>query len=165
MVVTAIDPGYEQSAVLWLDLEQRALIGFQTARNADILAGLDSSLGTSPLVLEQIESFGKPVGREVFETVFWAGRFYQAWDRHHADYVYLLSRRLVKTHLCRSASSTDAHVRQALLDRFGPGKAKAVGLKRCPGPLYRLSADGWSALALAVVWTERECRDKVWWKP
>lgn len=163
MIVTAVDPGYQQSAILWLDLQQRVLTGFQTSSNEDIVATLENSLGTDPLVIEQIESFGKPVGREVFDTVFWAGRFYQAWNGHHIDRAVLLSRRTVKTHLCRSASANDAHVRQALLDRFGPGKARAVGLKRTPGPLYGLSADGWAALALAVVWTERERPDRVWW--
>ena len=146
--------------ILWMDLQQRVLTGFQTASNDEILRRLAASFGTDPLVIEQIESFGKPVGREVFETVFWSGRFFEGY---RGGPVTMLSRRTVKTHLCRSASANDAHVRQALLDRFGPGKARAVGLKRTPGPLYGLSADGWSALALAVVWTERQRPESVWW--
>jgi hypothetical protein len=37
----------------------------------------------------------------------------------------------------------------ALLDRFG-GKSQAVGLKAHKGPLYGISRDVWSALAIAL---------------
>ena len=48
----------------------------------------------------------------------------------------------------------DANIRQALIDRYGPGKDRAIGRKLSPGPLYGLSGDCWSALAVAVTTTE-----------
>jgi len=56
----------------------------------------------------------------------------------------------VKLHLTQTRRAKDANIRQALIDRYGPGKALAVGLKATPGPLYGLTGDCWSALAVAV---------------
>jgi hypothetical protein len=99
--------------------------------------------------IEEIASYGMPVGREVFQTVFWAGRFAQAWSP--APFV-LLPRRAVKLALCGSSRATDATIRQALIDRYGPGREKAIGSKKAPGPLYGLKKDLWSALALGVTY-------------
>jgi len=54
----------------------------------------------------------------------------------------------VKLHLCGSARAKDTNIRQALIDRYG-GSA-AIGKKAAPGPLYGVSKDVWSALAVAV---------------
>ena len=94
-----------------------------------------------------------PVGREVFDTVFWSGRFAQAWGASFA----LLPRREVKLHLCHSAKATDATIRQALLDQFG-GKERAIGTKKTPGPLYGIHKDLWSCLALAVTYAAHVSR-------
>ena len=88
-----------------------------------------------------------PVGREVFETVYWIGRFAQAAQPVEHT---LVSRGAVKMHLCGSKRAKDSNIRQALIDRFG-GSA-AIGRKADPGPLYGISGDVWSALAVAVTW-------------
>jgi len=161
--ILAVDPGFTQSAALRFDGVRP--LAWEILPNDDLLHKLRAwwpgTMTAEPpgqhplralLVLEQIESFGMPVGREVFETVFWAGQFAEAWP---GDW-HLLTRRAVKLHLCRTNTATEAHVRQALLDRFGPGKGRAIGLKVAPGPLYGLKADAWSALALAVTaWDQR----------
>jgi hypothetical protein len=59
----------------------------------------------------------------------------------------------VKLHLCGSSRAKDPNVRTALLDRFGGAGAK--GTKAAPGPLYGIAADLWSALAIAVTWTDQ----------
>ena len=91
-----------------------------------------------------------PVGVEIFQTVFWSGRFAQAWPGTWS----LLPRRAVKLALCHSARATDATVRQALIDRYGPGRQQAIGTKKAPGPLYGITADCWQALALAIAYEE-----------
>jgi len=63
-----------------------------------------------------------------------------------------ISRRAVKLHLCGSARAKDANIRQALIDRYG-GSA-AIGRKAAPGPLYGVSKDVWSALAIAVTYQQ-----------
>src|SRR5678809_428964 len=87
--------------------------------------------------IEMIASYGMAVGREVFETCLWIGRFVQAARGEHT----LVYRRDVKMHLCGNNAARDSNIRQALIDRFGPGKDKAIGRKALPGPLYGVSAD------------------------
>ena len=62
----------------------------------------------------------------------------------------MVYRHEVKLHLCGSARAKDANVRQALIDRFGPGKELAIGRKAAPGPLYGMTGDCWAALGVAV---------------
>jgi hypothetical protein len=166
MRIYAIDPGYQRSAMVCLDdtliLGGCALpvCGTWLEENEAILALLNGERKVIPpwncaLVIEQIESFGMPVGREVFETVFWAGRFVGAWQERKGDRWALLPRRAVKLALCGSMKATDATIRQALIDRYGPSKEKAIGRKASPGPLYGLKADLWSALALGVTYLDQ----------
>jgi hypothetical protein len=147
MRIFAIDPGYERSALVVLEWGI-TITRHEVAENDSLLCGLrrEGYSSIDWLVVEQIASFGMPVGAEVFETVFWSGRFAEAWHGHFER----VKRHAVKTHLCGNQRAKDAHIRQALLDRFGPGKEKAVGTKKAPGPLYGLVGDEWSALAVAV---------------
>lgn len=144
-VVFAIDPGTEQSA--YLELDRGRVASFGILSNKDMCEPLwfNRSRG-SVLRIEMVASYGMPVGREVFETCVWIGRFIEA-ARMPWEYVY---RKDVKLHLCGNLRAKDAHVRQALIDRFGPGKEKAIGRKAAPGPLYGVSSHVWSALAVAV---------------
>jgi hypothetical protein len=87
------------------------------------------------------------VGREVFETVFWTGRFFEAATRRGAS-VSRLPRKTIKVHLCGSARAQDSNIRVALCDRFGGSVAK--GTKKAPGPLFGIKSHEWSALALGV---------------
>lgn len=155
MRVLAIDPGPTSSAFVLFDGARACEFG--QLKNEELLARLrDRTFGSEPYctVIEQIESMGMAVGSEVFETVFWSGRFAQAsrpWDR--------VTRRAVKLHLCGSMRAKDGNIRQALVDRFG-GQAQAVGTKKAPGPLFGLSSHRWSALAVAVTWWDTRRDEK-----
>lgn len=150
--VLAIDPGCEQSA--WVLYDGTRVVSHNIEANELVEARLmnDKLRDDWALVIEQITSYGMPVGVEVFDTVFWTGRFYAA-AKTLCRIPHRVPRRDVKLHLCQSARAKDANVRQALLDRFG-GKEKAVGRKASPGPLYGVKADCWQALALAVTWVD-----------
>lgn len=146
-MILAIDPGSTQSAWLTLDGDDR-VDDFGIEPNEDVLQGLRGSRRlhhVSLVVIEKIESFGMAVGAEVLETVWWSGRFAEAARPIRVDRV---SRRAVKLHLCGSARAKDPNIRQALIDRYG-GPA-AIGKKASPGPLFGISKDVWSALAVAV---------------
>lgn len=155
MRVLAIDPGYEQSAFVMFD--GASVLEHGIEKNEDLrrkLAGADSDIWVvDAIVLEQIESFGMAVGREVFETVFWTGRFFEAsWYR--TTRVERMPRKAVKLHLCQSARAQDSNIRVALLDRFG-GKDAAIGKKASQGPLYGIKSHEWAALAIAVTWFDQ----------
>ncbi len=148
--VVAVDPGFEKSAVVVMT-PLLAVEEHLTLKNEEMLSFLRTwADGSDVLVIEQVASFGMPVGAEVFETVFWSGRFAQAWPGTWKR----MKRHEVKMALCRTASAKDANIRQALIDRFGPGKEKAVGRKANRGPLYGIHGDEWSALAVAVAFLE-----------
>jgi hypothetical protein len=157
--ILSIDPGSERSA--WLLYESGKVLTHSTYPNDELLELLrrvdrSSTLRPTSIVIEWIESYGMPVGREVFETVWWAGRFTEAAQ---PTPVVQLPRRDVKLHLCGSPRAKDVNVRQALLDRFGGKSAKGTLAK--PGPLYGIANDAWSALAIAVTYADNPVRGSV----
>lgn len=103
------------------------------------------------LAVEMIASYGMAVGKEVFETCVWIGRFVQVW--HDPGAVQLVYRKDVKMHLCGTTQAKDANVRRAILDlypRSGGGATPQVGTKARPGPLYGVSTHAWAAIGVAL---------------
>ena len=145
MTIIAIDPGPEQSAyVIW---DGSSILKRQKIENALLVDGLlVKLLDADDLVIEKIASYGMAVGETVFETVFWSGRFAQAFYGHMKP-VHRITRIAIKNHLCHSSKAKDANIRQALIDRIG-----SVGTKKFPGPLHGIAGDEWAALAVAVTW-------------
>ena len=152
--VLAIDPGPTESAYVIYD--GRCVRDHKKVDNTTLLARLDgfAAKDSEILVIEQIASFGMAVGAEVFETCVWTGRFIHAWAGIGLIAWDRIKRHEVKSELCNTQRAKDANIRQALIDRFGPGKEKAIGTKRSQGPLYGIAGDEWSALAVAVTWWE-----------
>lgn len=143
----AIDPGPEQSAILFMS-SNGIPSSFAKTSNESVLGFLVANSNGRTwefLAIEMIASYGMAVGQEVFETCVWIGRFIQAWNGPHA----LIYRKTVTSFVCGSGKAKDSNVRQALIDRYG-GKHKAIGNKKSPGPLYGMKDDMWSALAVAV---------------
>lgn len=163
VVVLAVDPGYRESA--WLTYDGTRVIAHGIEANEYLLmrfwkdSWTTDGFGLGPYedrptvaVFEQIESFGMAVGREVFETVFWTGRLYQAAGRITTQ-THRMPRKAVKLHLCESHRATDSNISTALKDRFGG--LHAVGVKKSPGPLYGIKSHEWAALAIAVTWYDQ----------
>ena len=152
-MILAIDPGPALSAYVLYDEDAGAVRSFAKLSNCELLDRL-RGMAESVMAIEMIASYGMPVGREVFETCVWIGRFIQYWGSRegHAELVY---RAQVKRHLCNSTRAKDGNVRQAVIDAFG-GKVTALGNKKQPGPLYGVSGDVWSALAVAITYADKE---------
>ena len=157
MTFLAIDPGTDKSGyVVYCD----SVLASGVMPNDEMLAYIQRShmqIKAYSLAIEMVSSYGMPVGREVFETVRWIGRFQQAW--HEPEKVIYAYRRDVKLHLCGTARAKDANIRKALLDLFprtGGGKTPQVGTKSAPGPLYGVSSHAWSALAVAVFVSDKQ---------
>ncbi len=156
--VLAIDPGPEKSA--WVIFDGKSVTG-DIVSNVE-MRGVLTQRATHVLAIEKVESFGMAVGEEVFETVFWSGRFAEAWMNNFNLPVCRIGRRTIKLHLCNSLRAKDTNIRQALLDRFpatGGGKTPQIGTKKERGPLFGMRSHLWAALAVAVTWYEREVRD------
>ena len=153
--IMAIDPGPKQSA--WVLYDDGRVLACDIVPNADVLRELDLDPEIATVVCEWIESFGMAVGKDVFHTCRWVGRFEQMATASDMDF-HRIGRRDIKLHLCNSARAKDANVRQALIDKFpatGGGKTPQVGTKAKPGPLYGVKSHIWSALAVAVTWREQ----------
>ena len=153
MIVLGLDPGTEQTAVVIWD-GARVTYHFH-GPNDDVLDWLVASRGPGAvLVIEKIESYGMAVGESTFATVFWSGRFAQAWCPRRFEQ---MGRRIVKQHLCHSARATDSNIRQAILDRFGG--EKAIGVKKAQGPLYGMKGHEFAAFAVALTFWDRHQSD------
>lgn len=145
-MILALDPGPKETG--WALLRNgREVYLSGVDDNAQVLKRLTNGFFGAPtdkyLAIEMIASYGMAVGREVFETCVWIGRFQQAW--HKPEAVKLVYRKDVKLHLCGSQRAKDPNVRQALLDKLGP-----QGTKKAPGPTYGVKSHAWAALAVAV---------------
>jgi hypothetical protein len=140
----AIDPGTEQSAVVTV---RDGAVSGQMWENRELVRWLayhSEPSSWNHLIVEQIESYGMAVGREVFETVFWSGRFVQAWTHGNKGTFDMLPRKVVKLALCGSPRAKDTNIRQALIDRYGGSPCIKKG-----GALYGIKSHLWAALALA----------------
>lgn len=148
MLLLAIDPGTVQSG--WCTFEAGKVLDSGVWPNENLLRVVnfaDTWPQPTALAIEMVASYGMPVGKEVFETVRWIGRFQQAWRDPEA--VRLVYRKDVKIHLCGSMKAKDTHIWQALIDKLGP-----VGTKKEPGPLYGVKSHARSAVAVAVTAAE-----------
>ena len=153
MIIIGVDPGSEQSAVVVMDQGIICWPETEIVGNDALLEALRSesffhNADHCTLVIEKIESYGMPVGAEIFRTVWWTGRFHEAFG--HAEY---LPRKDIKLHLCNNIRAKDSNIKAALIERFGH-----PGTKRSPGWLYGIKKDLWAALAVAVTWLDREYR-------
>lgn len=152
MAILGIDPGNVQSAWLVFDPAKQAPTQFGIPENYELLGLLDvvdyPKLNIKTVAIEMIASYGMPVGKEVFDTCVWIGRFLETVVSRgiNCEFVY---RKDVKVHLCGSMKAKDSNIRQALVDRFG-----APGTKKEPGVLYGVSKDVWSALGVAVTYSD-----------
>ena len=155
--ILAIDPGNVQSA--WVVYERFAwekrgkVLELGLEPNETVLYVVKAGTGADICLIEQVRSFGMAVGQTVFDTIWWAGRFAQARVDARGQYE-MVPRMAVKTALCHDSRAKDANIRQALIDRFGPSRQQAMGTKKSPGPLYGVKKDIWSALAIAVAWSD-----------
>ena len=149
MIIFALDPGPKKSAlVVWdgKEIDFAEILPNEYGRDESILNHLHQPGRIDPvLVIEQVKSYGMAVGDTIFETVFWSGRFAQAWQGKWSR----MPRMDVKIHLCHQARAKDSNIRQALIDRFEPDLEPK---KRPKGILKGLKADLWAAMALAVTY-------------
>jgi len=148
----AIDPGPTESG--WCVMLEDAVLHSGVMPNAELLMYVQRNhfrVNPTGLAIEMIASYGMPVGKEVFETCLWIGRFVQAW--HAPELVKLVYRKDVKMHLCGTTKAKDGNVRQAIIDRYpasGGGATPQIGTKAKPGPLYGVSSHAWPAIGVAL---------------
>jgi hypothetical protein len=142
-VILSIDPGTSLSAFVVLETEDYKILDKGKVEN-DVLIGMVRTGYFDMLAIEGFQSFGMPVGKEVFDTSYYIGRLLQIAEDLGSK-TRMVYRSDVKLHHCLTPRAKDANIRQVMLDRFG-----AQGTKKSPGVTYGISKDMWSALAIAT---------------
>lgn len=150
-LITAIDPGNQESAWITIDNYFRP-VRFAKQPNWHLILNIrEGAFPDNVQAIEMIASYGMPVGAEVFETCVWIGRFQEAATLSDGRSPVAIKRHDVKMHHCHSAKAKDTNVKQALIDRFAPGERNhGKGTKAEPGWFYGFYRDIWQAYALAV---------------
>jgi len=146
-MILAIDPGPEESAFLGMDW---GIPQFFNKVSNNLLIEDVEDYSYNYLVIEEIRSFGMAVGKEVFNTSRWTGRFEECALKRGKKVIFV-GRQEVKLHWCGSPRAKDPNVRQALIDYYGP-----PGTKKAPGVTYGIKKDIWSALAIAGYWHAKQ---------
>jgi hypothetical protein len=146
-LMLALDPGTIESG--WVLYAHKKIIDSGVMDNEDlcrrIAAGSFGLTLADAVAIEMVESFGMAVGVSTFRTVWWSGRFAQAWMARSGKLPIEITRKQEKLHLCQSMKAKDKNIRQALIDRFGE-----PGTKKNPGGTYGVRSHAWSALAVAA---------------
>lgn len=154
-MILAIDPGCTESAYVVLNSKLKP-VEFGKINNYDLVGKIVAwKLLKEPpeddFAIEMVASYGMAVGAEVFDTVFWIGRFWEAacnFKEHKKIY-----RKDEKMNLCHSMKAKDGNIIQALVDRFAYGVPnKGKGTKKEPGWFYGFSADIWQAYAVGITY-------------
>lgn len=156
MIIFAIDPGCAQSAYCMMDRDAVPM-HFDKVPNEDLILILRNyAKSLTAVVIERVASYGMPVGREVFETCEWIGRYTQvATDlKLPVEYVFRQEEKLA---ICHSPKATDATIRKALIDRFAKHDFRTgKGVRTKPDFFYGFRADCWSAFAVGCSYLSRK---------
>lgn len=147
--ILAIDPGNVESAYVLMDSETYKPIEFGKVEN-NIMLDLIFDYVYDDFVIEMIQSYGMGVGKSVFDTCVWIGRFVQQAS-HFTDKIEYIYRAEEKMNLCHTMKAKDSNIRQALIDRFGE-----VGTKNKKGYFYGFKKDIWASYAVGVTYLDKE---------
>jgi len=157
MNILAIDPGNIESAYVMLN-DNLEPVYFEKCTNERLIAMIYNTdfqdKKIHHVVIEMIASYGMSVGKEVFDTCVWIGRFKEAIIQEGIipNCIY---RKDEKMNLCNSMKANDSNITQALIDRFAPGiRNHGKGTKKEPGWFYGFSKDVWQAYAVGVTYAD-----------
>ena len=153
-MILAIDPGNIDSAFVVLDKNLRP-ISFEKIDNRHLLERIHAGefSGCQHVAIEMIASYGMAVGKTVFDTCVWVGRFTEAVEQRYGKTASYIYRKEEKLNLCYSTKAKDGNVIQALIDRFAPDiPNKGKGSKKEPGWFYGFAKDVWQAYAVGVTY-------------
>ena len=165
--ILALDPGPEETAAVSIDLKfaevNGGLLSFTSSDHVNLMGDFQPNAVRlqqlraaerkehALLIIEDMDSYGQPIGLSTMTTLKMIGRLFEAWNAH----AKFITRREIKLHLCNTSRAKDANVNAAVWDRFGGSRRAAVGTKKAPGPCYGFKTDIWAALAVGVTWIEQ----------
>lgn len=155
-MIFAIDPGNIESAFVIVTDDLSKVINKGKVYNEDLLDIIWQVDKVSHVAIEGIQSYGMPVGKEVFETCYFIGRLQETFFREHGKFPLMIYRKEEKICLCHSLKANDTNIRRALIDIYAPYTPnKGKGTKKSPGYFYGFKSDIYSALAVAHTYKKK----------
>jgi hypothetical protein len=118
LLIVAVDPGDTQSGVACLR-QDSSVERLAVWPNPDVLHFVREDTPASVLVLEEITYQAKTVGKNIFRTIYFSGRLWEAAVESGKE-VYLVPRNVVRRILTGRLNSGDREVRHAILERHPP---------------------------------------------
>ncbi len=159
-MILAIDPGNIDSAYVLMN--GFIPVSFGKISNTEMRQKIIEVHKIDPYVItviERVASYGMAVGKEVFETCEWVGRFTEQTMGFGGRKVEYLYRKDIKMNICGQTRAKDSNIRQALIDRFAKHDFKTGrGVKVNPDFFYGFAADMWSAYAVGVTYLDSKGR-------
>ena len=154
--ILSLDPGTTLTAFVVGD--GYTPITFAKIDNNELLAlipALIEKYSIEDSAIEMIASYGKGVGREVFETCVWIGRFHEAILRCGVSVTYIY-RKDVKMNLCGKTKVKDTDIRKALIARFAKHDfVNGKGTKDNPDVFRGVAADVWAAIGVLTTYLDK----------
>lgn len=159
-MILAIDPGNTESAYVLIENDLSRVVEKGKVENFElvdiILRIKDEHSSLEHIAIEMIASYGMAVGKTVFETCVWIGRFIQLIRIEFGVEADLIYRSEEKMCLCHSMKAKDSNIRQALVDIYAPNTPNGgKGTKKSPGYFYGFKSDIYSALAVAHTYKKK----------
>lgn len=161
MNILAIDPGNVESAFTVYAAAIRKVVRFAKVSNQKLLDNLHylcTTYSIDAIYIEGVQSYGMPVGKDVFETAYMVGRIYeriQLLELEAPVVGHIIHRSDVKMFWCKkTAHVKDSNIIVAVVDFFDPQRTYGrfgKGTKKEPGPLFDMSKDCWSSTAIAIM--------------
>lgn len=161
--ILAIDPGNEFSGYVIVEHDGNEIIKVVDKGKVDNeeMQIIMSNCGNYDFAIEMIASYGMAVGKSVFDTCVWIGRFIEHGMSGRLKPHKYIYRAEVKSNLCNSAKAKDANVTQALIDRYAPyTRNNGKGVKKDPGFFYGFHKDIWQAMGVAVTYFDLYVKGK-----
>lgn len=153
MKVLAVDPGNIDSGFVIVDFSEVKVLDKGKVPNDEIFTAIEENKDCI-LAIEMIASYGMAVGKSVFDTCVWIGRFYQFATEKNMQ-IKFVYRKDEKMTLCHSMKAKDTNIKQALIDIYAPNTVNnGKGTKKEPGFFYGFKADIWQAMAIAHTYKE-----------
>ena len=162
--ILAIDPGNLLSAYVVLDDNLKPVQFGKVENNylREKLLDIVNEFRIKNVAIEYISCYGLAVGKEVFDTCIWIGRFTEKICSHiDIDEITPIYRKDEKINLCNSMKAKDANIRRALIDRFAQHDFKnGKGTKNNKDWFFGFKADVWASYAVGITYYDLYVKQK-----
>lgn len=157
MNILAIDPGNKKSAFCVIEAKTRKPLRFDILPNEQLYEEIRKKKfdETDLAAIEMMQSYGNLIGKEVLDTVFWIGRYFEALHRKLYADPTLIYRMEEKMHICHDSKAGDPNIRRALIDRFATHDFRTGrGTIKSPDWFHGFRNDIWAAYAIGLTFIE-----------